>query len=227
MNKYILSSFLILSTSLAFAQQSKLFIEFGGSYQQSKDKQHSENFKFSSFRKAPSLGTGLGYRLSGHSAIGMRYSYENLSFGQNSDYIRNEDNSSSSYKGNIKTNGFGVFYRYYFKDRETSKWNIFAELSPTYLTSKEITTESDMNYISNSGNNPQSWKESSTNRKSNSLDGSVSIGSSYQLSHNWALQLSLRSVMQVQHQFGDLKVTRYRFFEQILSNNFFSIQYQF
>lgn len=227
MNKYILSSFLILSASTLLAQQSKLFIEAGGSYQQSNDKQQSENLRYTYSRKAPTIGTGLGYQLSGHSAIGIRYAYAKLSYEQNNIFLHSEGYSERSYKGNIKTNGFGVFYRYYFRDKETSKWNIFAEFSPSYQKSKELSTELNISYIGDSPGSPTTLTDVTINRKSNSLDGSVSVGSSYQLSSNWALQLSLRSIMQIQHQFGDQKATQYRFFEQILSNNFFSVQYQF
>ncbi|WP_400261198.1 outer membrane beta-barrel protein [Sphingobacterium sp. SG20118] len=226
MNKYILSSFLILSASVAFAQQSKLFIEVGGSYQQSNDKQHLGNSKYSYFRKAPIIGTGLGYQLSGHSTIGIQYSHEKVSYEQNNIFTHSEGYSESSYKSNIKTNSFGVFYRYYFRDKETSKWNVFAELSPSLEKSKEFSTELNINYNAES-QNTQTLTDVTINRESNSLDGSISIGSSYQISPKWALQLSLRSIVQVQHQFGELKATRYRIFEQILSNNFFSVQYQF
>lgn len=226
MNKYILSSFLILSASVAFAQQSKLFIEVGGSYQQSNDKQHLGNSKYSYFRKAPIIGTGLGYQLSGHSTIGIQYSHEKVSYEQNNIFTHSEGYSESSYKSNIKTNSFGVFYRYYFRDKETSKWNVFAEFSPSLEKSKEFSTELNINYNAES-QNTQTLTDVTINRESNSLDGSISIGSSYQISPKWALQLSLRSIVQVQHQFGELKATRYRIFEQILSNNFFSVQYQF
>jgi len=227
MNKYILSSLLILSTSTLLAQQSKLFIEAGGSYQQSKNRQNSENSKYSYSRKAPFIGTGLGYQLSAHSTIGIRYAYEKLDYEQNSTFIHSEGYSERSYKNNIKTNSFGVFYRYYFRNKETSKWNLFAEFSPLYQKNKELSTELNISYNGDSPGSPQTLTDVTINRKSNSLDGSMSVGSSYQLSPSWALQFSLRSIMQIQHQFGDQKATQYRFFEQILSNNFFSVQYQF
>lgn len=227
MNKYILSSFLILSASVAFAQQSKLFIESGGSYQQSKDNEQREQFNANYLSKNSLIGANLGYQLSGHSSLGVRYSHENSSYEQNSKFMHSEGYSDRSYRNNIKTNSFGVFYRYYFRDKEASKWNVFTEFSPSYQKNKEFSTEKNISYNGDSQGSPQTLTDVTINKKSNSLDGSVSLGSSYQLSPNWALQLSLRSIVQVQHQFGDLKATRYRFFEQILSNNFFSVQYQF
>lgn len=227
MNKYILSSFLLLSASTLLAQQSKFFIEAGGSYQKNKYKQQSENFKNSYLSKTPAIGTALGFQLSGHSALGVRYTYGNLSYERNSTFIHSQGYSESSYKTNTKTNGFGVFYRYYIRDKETSKWNIFAEFSPSYQKSKELYTELNISYNSDYQDSPKTLTDDTINSKLNSLDGSVSVGSSYQLSSNWALQLSLRSIMQIQHQLGDHKATQYRFFEQILSNNFFSVQYQF
>ncbi|MEN5435736.1 outer membrane beta-barrel protein [Sphingobacterium faecium] len=224
MNKYILSSFLILSALTLLAQQSKLFIEAGGSYQQFKDKRSEDFYNLS---KTSVIDGNFGYQLSSHSAIGLRYAHETFNQKQDNRYVFHEFRSERSFKNNTKTNNFGIFYRYYFREKETSKWNVFAEISPSFRKSKENIEELSSTYYNNAYDQPQNIVNIHIDRAFKTLDGSVSIGSSYQLNHNWALQLSLRSIMQIQHEFGDQKTTQYRFFEQILSNNFFSVQYQF
>lgn len=226
MNKYILSSFLILSASTLLAQQSKLFIEAGGSYQKNKYKQ-SESFYSNSLNKTSLIGSNIGYQLSRHDAIGIRYTHGTFNQEENSKDVSAEFRTERSYKTNTKTNNFGVFYRYYFREKETSKWNVFAEVSPSFLNSKEKIENLAITYYNYSEDQSQNIVNKNIDRTFKTLDGSVSVGSSYQLNPNWALQLSLRSIMQIQHHFGDFKATQYRFFEQILSNNFFSIQYQF
>lgn len=226
MNKYILSSLLILSTSTLLAQQSKLFIEAEGSYQKNKYKQ-SEGFYSNSLNKTSLIGSNIGYQLSRHDAIGIRYTYGMFNQEENSKDVSAEFRTERSYKTNTKTNSFGVFYRYYLREKETSKWNVFAEVSPSFLKSKEKIENLAITYYNYSEDQSPNIVNKNIDRTFKTLDGSVSIGSSYQLNPNWALQLSLRSIMQIQHHFGEFKATQYRFFEQILSNNFFSIQYQF
>lgn len=221
---------------MAKGQQSKVFIEAGGSFGKTKSATAAYSVADMNMDQEYSAGTPkinaqLGFGLSAHSFIGLAYDFSRSKSSQEYSLYMNNLVSLNQTELKSKTQSFGIFYRAYVKPFEKLGWNLFADLTPRYqLTKKEykssnLTRPLDDLYTPGSGYVSASETKSETEIKA--LDVDLRVGGAYRFSNHFQVQLSLHNMVNVNHTFGDYKNTNFNVFQSPFNNAFLSAVYTF
>lgn len=230
MNKIISCLFFISAFQVGYAQHKKVFIEVGGAYNDvsssvSVPQPSTANLE----TKSPNLQTQIGFRLGPHVFAGASYNlFQNTTINSTRTetdwYMANKRDER-----NKKTNAFGVFYRYYFLPFDEGRWNAFTEINPSYQFNKfdgDISSET----IAKESNEVSAFSQQFWKVDGKALDLDVKIGGGYRISRNFWVQLSLRSLANINHTLDnsyntseDNKKTSYQFLQSPLSNTYLSL----
>lgn len=218
----------MLSLQHVSAQQRPvLHLEFGGGYNSAKNVAADELgiMKFDSKSASPTLLGKIGYIASNHSVVGLSYTWSK-SKSESEQLIALYDNQTHNLaQTKTKTNFYGVFYRYYFKALNTSRWNAYVEFNPSYTQSTERTSS-----ISYTYNTMDSVTQSEFTLKSKAIHLDLQAGISYRFIGGLSGQLALQSLA-----YGLVPINKddenvpssFGLFEDPLKNARISLVYQF
>ncbi|GEM_PF-1033010 len=230
--KYLFT-FLCLAASVGFAcaQQSKLLIEVGGAYGNSSIKTKPvDDYATSQSTKTPKLNIQAGGFLSAHGVLGLSYNLSKENHQAYSEQTSNMYISKSSNSSKTGTNSYGIFYRHYLIPFNAKAWNIFLEVNPSYQTAKHKEYRANDSWMVSNGNLDRMNQSYSSSEYSNkAIDVDLRAGGSYRIAKNFHVQLSLRSIANVNRKFentyltNDAKQTDFQIFQSPLSNAYLSL----
>lgn len=219
---------LLMGSLMMYAQERKFIFELGGAFNKTTLESSSPLGK--NEIKNPKLNLQTGYRLFSRSYLGISYQFLTDIEKKAATSTDHQYHTSSTSESTEKTNAYGIFYRFYIWPPSTSRWNAFAEVSPSIQFHRSKTSfSSETRYGENLSEIAAVEKlEGRSDRKA--IDTDLKIGGSYNVTSYLAVQLSLRSIANKHADFSDSQKlfeeknnTSYRLFDSPLKNTYLSV----